>query len=86
MRTVLIILVAGLVVLDIVIIGRAVLRMRSMRALRTVPVWTRDPVPERPVRSSTAMPTWTRFRWMEPLDRGATTSGRVRERGGERHG
>jgi len=86
MRTVLIILVAGVVVFDIIIISRAVLRMRAMRALRAVPVWTRDPVAERPARSSSEMHMASGFPWVEPADRGTTAGGRVRSARGEGHG
>jgi hypothetical protein len=76
MITVLIIALVGVIVLDIVVIRRAVLRIRFERGLKPDPLSFHDPGP-RPARRD-------RLRWLEPADAAHDPGSRAREH--ERHG
>src|SRR6266700_4513802 len=67
MRIVLMVVLVSVAVLDVVVISRAVLRIRVMRALSAAPLWVRERSSERPAASKAAPHMATGFRWLEPL-------------------
>lgn len=76
MITSLIVVLVSVIVLDIVVISRAVLRIRVERGLKADPLSLHDPRP-RPARRD-------RLRWLEPAD--ASHDPGSRARGHERRG
>jgi hypothetical protein len=65
MRTVLIAVLVSVVVLDIVIISRAVAGIRLNRRLRAQPPRLDDPLVERRVRSNRKTQVAPAFRWLD---------------------
>ena len=72
------VLLTGVIVLDLIIIGRAAMRMRFERALRAHLLRVSDPRPGTQVV--------TGFRWLPPLDSDAPERRRSRPGEGGRHG
>jgi hypothetical protein len=76
MTTALIVVIVSVIVLDIVVITRAVQRIR-VEGLKAEPLSLHDPRPRPPVAAG--------FRWLEPAD-AALQDPRSRRRGHERNG